>query len=351
MEDRVADAPQRSRSARLAAGLAVLCVAVLLAAAVVWGGRAPSPASSAPRVDVTIATNTLYAGSCPVFVAQERGYFAAEGVHATVQQHTSGRAALDATLEGRASLSVSADIPIMFAVMREQPVSVIATLFATEADYEVVGRRDRGVSTPASLRGKRIGVTLGTSGHFVLDAFLNRQKLSPRDVTAVDLKPEDIAPALQRGDIDAAATWEPHVGTMKKALGANAVAFAATGIYEATSSLSSTRDYVAGHQDTVQKVLRALVQGGRFCQETPDGARAITARFMGVDAAELKDPWGAYRFGVVLDQSLLLALEDEARWAIKNGMAGGRKEMPNYLNHFHLDGLLAVTPHAVTVIH
>lgn len=348
MEAKVAAPRRKIGSARMAAGLAVLCMVVLLAA--VWGGRT-SPLASGPLVDVTIAANTLYAGSCPIFVAQERGYFAAEGVNVTIQPHTSGRSALDATLEGKASLSVSADIPIMFAAMREQPVTVVATIFATEADYEIVGRLDRGISAPTSLRGKRIGVTLGTSGHFVLDAFLNRQKLSPSDVTVVDLKPEDIAPALLRGDIDAAATWEPHVGLMKKSLEANAVAFTATGIYDATSSLSGTRDYVTGHQDTVQKVLRALIQGGRFCKEESDGARAITARFMGGDAAELKGPWASYRFGVVLDQSLLLALEDEARWAIKNGLADGNKEMPNYLNHIHLDGLLAVMPRAVTVIH
>ncbi len=337
-------------SVRMATGLSILAVAVLLAAAVVWANRTPSPASG-PLEPVTIATNTLYAGSCPIFVAHENGYFTAEGVAATIQPHTSGKAALDATLEGKASLSVSADLPIMFAVMREQPITVIATIFATEADYEIVGRRDRGIASPAHLRGKRIGVTLSTSGHFVLDAFLNRQKLSPADVTVRNLQPEDIAPALAKGDIDAAATWEPHVGAMKKALGANSVAFSATGIYDATSNLSGTRDYVLGNQDTIKKVLRALIQGSRFCKDAPDRAREITARFMGVSAAELKDPWALYRFAVVLDQSLLLALEDEARWAMKNGLTGERKDMPNYLNNIHLDGLLSVLPRAVTVLH
>lgn len=339
---------RRRHWARVAAGLLVLAAAALLA--VGWARRGPLPAPG-PLRPLTIAANTFYAGSCPILAAYENGYFNAEGLSVTIQPHTSGKAALDAVLEGKASLGVSADIPIMFAGMREQPIAVVATIFASESDYEVVGRKDRGVTTPASLRGKRIGVSLGTSGHFVLDAFLNRQKLSPGDVTAVDLKPEDITPALVRGDIDAAATWEPHIGAMKKALGANAVAFSATGIYDATSSLSGTRDYVENNQETVRQVLRALIQGGRFCQESPEQAREMTGRFMRFTAAELKEPWALYRFGVVLDQSLLLALEDEARWAIKNRLAGDRKKMPNYLNNIHLDGLLAVAPDAVTVIH
>ncbi|WP_242421544.1 NrtA/SsuA/CpmA family ABC transporter substrate-binding protein [Acidovorax sp. Root267] len=335
-------------SVRIAAGLLVLAMAV--AGTVVWGTRTSSQ-DPRPLEQVTIAANTFYAGSCPILAAHENGYFGAEGLNVTIQPHTSGKAALDAVLEDKASLGVSADIPIMFAGMRQQPIAVIATIFASESDYEVVGRKDRGITTPASLRGKRIGVSLGTSGHFVLDAFLNRQKLSPSDVTAVDLKPEDIAPALARGDIDAAATWEPHVSAMKKALGTNSTAFSATGIYEATSSVSGTRDYVENNQEAVKKVLRALIQGGRFCQDAPEQAREMTGRFMKFSAEELKEPWALYRFRVVLDQSLLLTLEDEARWAIKNGLVGDKKEMPNYLNNIHLDGLLAVMPRAVTVIH
>lgn len=332
-----------------AATLLALVVAAFAAAAYLWVFAKP-PAHSGPLDEVTIATNTVYAGSCSLFVAQENGYFTAHGVQATIQPHTTGKAALDAVLQGKAHLSASADLPIMFAVMRRQPVSIVATIFSTERDYEIVGRRDKGVTTPASLRGKRIGVTLGTSGHFVLDAFLNRQKLSPSDVTVVDLKPEDITPALAKGDIDAAATWEPHVGAIKKQAGANAAAFSANGIYDATFNVSGTRDYVAQHQDTIKKVLRALIAGGRFCKETPVKAREITARAMQTDALELSASWRAYRFDIALDQSLLLALEDEARWAIKNKL-GGNERMPNFLDNIHLGGLLAVMPTAVTVIH
>lgn len=339
----------RKTSARVTTGLLVLVVAALLAAAYVWAARKQQP-DPGPLEQVTIATNTFYAGACAIFVAQEKGYFAAEGVLVTIQPHTSGKAALDAILQGHANLSTSADIPIMFAVMRGQPVTIVATIFSTEKDYEIVGRLDKGVTTPASLRGKRIGVTLGTSGHFVLDAFLNRQKLSPSDVTVRDLKPEAIPLALANGEIDAASTWEPYVGTMKKQAGVNGTAFAADGIYDATYNVSGTRDYVTGHPDTIKKVLRAMVSGGRFCKESPDSAREITARVMKTDAAELKESWSSYRFGIALDQSLVLALEDETRWAIKNKLAGPG-DVPNYLNNIHLDGLLAVTPGAVTVIH
>ena len=69
-----------------------------------------------------------------------------------------------------------------------------------------------------------------------------------------------------------------------------------------------------------------------------------------LDRAEVLAAWPAYHFGLELDQSLLLALEDRARWAIRNRLAGSR-EMPNFLDNMYLEGLGQVRPAAVTVIH
>ena len=59
--------------------------------------------------------------------------------------------------------------------------------------------------------------------------------------------------------------------------------------------------------------------------------------------------WPKYRFTVVLPQSLLLALDNGARWTIKNGLTD-TAEIPNYLDFIYLDGLEEVKPEAITVI-
>lgn len=49
-----------------------------------------------------------------------------------------------------------------------------------------------------------------------------------------------------------------------------------------------------------------------------------------------------------LDQSLILALEDEFRWTRKRGLTG-KGEVSNFLDYIHLDGLMAVKPEAVRI--
>lgn len=331
------------------AGLAILVAATL---SINYAGglltNVTSPAG--PLEQITIATNTSYAGTCPIIVAQEKGYFVKEGINAVVQAHFSGKASMEAVFQGQANLGTVADIPIMFAGMNSRPVAVIATIFKTEKDHGIVGRRDRGVSTPASLKGKRIGVALSTSAHFTLEAFLNRQKLAANEVTMQNYKPEELTKALEQGEVDAVATWEPFMDTLMTRLGSNGVVFYGEDVYESLYNVVGMRDFIANRPETIKKVLRALAQGVRFCRDSPDAARELVSGIVKSDTRYMKAAWPSYRFAVALDQGLILALEDEARWAIKNKLTSNT-DVPNYLNYIYLDGLEAVNPSAVTITH
>jgi NitT/TauT family transport system substrate-binding protein len=328
-----------------------LAAALLLGAAcalAVWRERTGAAAPVAYQL--TIASNSGYVGTCPVTLAYSKGYFRQEGVAARIQTHKTGKSALEAALAGQADLATTADIPVMLAAMRDVPVSVVATFFKTEHDHGIVARRDRGIATLADLKGKKIGVSLGTSGHFALDGFLSRQHLGRADVTIVNLKPEQFAPSLERAEVDAIATWEPFLDTLLGALGPNGVAFYGEDIYEIAYSLAGSRAYVTANPDLMRRVLRALARGVHDCRTEPEQARAVLSAFLQVDTGKWQAQWPQFRFRLALEQGLILALEDEARWAIANGLAPPR-ETPNFLDSMYLDAMLDVAPAAVTVIH
>lgn len=330
------------------AGVSLLLAAGALAAAAVWHRQAGAPASVVLE-PLIIAANSEYVGTCPVTVAHQKGYFTQAGVQAEIRQHNSGKAALQATLDGKADLATTADIPIMLAAMNDVPVSVVATFFKTEHDHGIVGRRDRGITSPAGLKGKRIGVTIGTSGHFVLDAFLSRQHLAPSEVTMRNLKPDEFAGALARGEVDAIATWEPFLDNLLTQLGGNGAVFYGEDIYEIPYSLVGKRDYVERHPDLMKKVLRALERGVHDCRTEPEAARAVMASVLKIDTSKWKAQWPTYRFKLTLDQGLILALEDQSRWAVSTRLVEARPT-PNFLDYLYLDAMVAVAPSVVTVI-
>jgi ABC-type nitrate/sulfonate/bicarbonate transport system substrate-binding protein len=109
------------------------------------------------------------------------------------------------------------------------------------------------------------------------------------------------------------------------------------------------QEYVKKHPEAIRKFLRALIRAEELFQNNPGEARRLVANFLKMDKVLLDEIWPIFTARVVLDQALLVDLEDQTRWAIKNRIVS-RKDMPNYLDYIYVDGLLAVKPMAVRVL-
>lgn len=321
-----------------------------LAAALAGCDRTEAPPAGTPgaRQAVVIAV-TPYAGAAPAFVAHARGYFEREGLAVTVQQHGSGKEALDAVLEGRADVATVAELPVALAVVKGHPVTILATL-STQSDHAIVGRTDRGIWSADALRGKRIGVSAGTSGDFVLDVLLVRERLSRADVQVVDRKPRELVDALARGEVDAIATWEPYVADARRRLGDRAAVFPSEGVYDSSFNLASLRGFVLQRGETARRLLAALLQAEELLKHDRAACEPIVAQALHKSPEEIRELLARSRFSMSLEQHLLVVLEDEGRWAMRHRMVDAGRA-PNFLDAVYLDGLAAVKPRAVTIIH
>jgi len=125
-------------------------------------------------------------------------------------------------------------------------------------------RRDRGIEAPEDLRGKKVGVTKGTNAEFFLDPFLVYRRLPREEITLVDLKPEELLPALREGSIDAASTWNPHAIRLQRELGENGVTFTEDQIYTWFWNLGARKTFLADRAQTMGRVLQALFSVTEF---------------------------------------------------------------------------------------
>jgi sulfonate transport system substrate-binding protein len=301
-----------------------------------------------PPEKVTIAYSAT-PDSALAQVAQTAGYYQQEGLDAIAQKHPYGKVALDAMLEGKADFATVAEMPIMFAVMQGEKITIIATIQTSNENNAIIARKDRGILTPRDLKGRTIAVTSGTLLDFFMDAFLASQGMSRKDITVVNMAPEKMVEAVERGDVDAIAAWSYVLIQAQKRLGDKGVTFYDEDVYTQTFNVVTTQDYIRTKPENVKKVLRALVKAEQFVVQRPAEAQAIVADFSNIDKAIIGEMWPVENFSVTLDQSLLLALEDESQWAIKNGLAGTTK-IPNYLTFIFFDGLESVKPNAVRIL-
>jgi NitT/TauT family transport system substrate-binding protein len=313
------------------------------------GCREGAKPPAAPLQRVTIACAAL-PHSALLAVAFKKGYFAEEGLEAVPQMHPFGKVALDALLAGKADFATSAEIPILFAILKGERISPVAVIETSTTDEAIFARKDRGILAPGDLKGKRIGVTPGTNGEYFLDSYLMARLTAMSEITAVALKPEEMLPALRAGTLDAASIWHPHLLQMQKAFGAEGVTFYDKKIYTEMFCISARREYAARNPEIVRKLLRALVKAEAFVAQQPGLSVDLAADFLKIDRGLLAEMWKNFDYRVTLGQDLILTLENESRWAIKTGLTPATA-VPNYLEYISWDGLLAVKPEAVTLLH
>ena len=282
-------------------------------------------------------------------IAQLKGYYLQEGLEATPHLHSYGKAALDEVLGGTADFATVAVTPVMFAIMKGEKISIIATIYSSNRNSAIVARKDKGILTQSDLKGRTIAATLGTSGDFFMDAFLAVYGISRKDMEVVDLKPEEMQDALVNGAVDAVSVFNPFLIQVQKKLGDRGMTFYDEDIYTQKFNIVATQEYISRNPGKVIKMLRALVKAEEFVSRNPTEAQKIVADFNHMDMDMLREIWAVASFGVTLDQSLVLALEDESRWAMNSGLIDKRK-VPDYLDFLYLDGLLSVRPEAVRIL-
>jgi len=291
---------------------------------------------------VTIAyPRTSY--SLPFQIALKEGFFSSEGLDLDIQLYEYGRAALQSILDGKAHIALSGSTPAMFAIVAGYPISIIAAITIPKESKAIVARKDLGIKIPGDLKGKRIGATLGTTGHFFLEFFLSNHGIEKDNVTVIDLSPDKMMDALTKGEVDAVAAWSPLSTQLKKQLGDNGVLFYEESTRIEPVCISTLQEFTQKRPETIKKVLRALIKAESFIKEKPEKAKNLATDFFKVDRDTVDKMWSAVDFRVELDLSLLEHLEDQSRWA-QTGKYINITETPHYLNNIYFEGLQPVKP-------
>lgn len=328
---------------------AILASGLLLAviARFFWLGGLPTPGG--PSEKITIGTN-LNEMLGLLFIAENRGYYQAQGLEVVIKEYQTGLGPLRDLREGRLDLVSCAEFALVGEIFtgRADQLRCLAVIGSGEVDL-LIARRDKGINRPEDLRGKTIGVPRKTSAEFFLARFLTLNHISLKEVTVVDVKPSDLANALAAGKLDAVLVWAPVAHDVIKKAAPNAVVWPAQGGQNVYRLLVTREEYINKKPVVLEKLLGALERAAEFAKEHPDEAQAIIAHRLKVKIGDLQAGKSSINYELFLDQALLLAMEDQARWLIQNRLID-RAKVPNYLDYFHAEALSKVDPEAVRLI-
>lgn len=284
------------------------------------------------------------------WVAEQQGYFSQNGLNVTSHEYTTGAGSLDGVINGEADIVVGAtEFPFTARALNQAKISTIASISKSEFTY-LIGRADRGINAVSDLEGKTIGTTFGTIAHFYLGRFLELNGLSFQDVTLIDLKtPTDWVDAVVNGSIDAVATAQPYAEMAKNGLGNNAVVWSIQSSQPLYAQAIANNEWITNHPELVNRFLKSLLQAEDFTTDHPAEAKTIVKNQLNLNDTYTDKVWSQNQFSLSLDQSLLLAMQDEAQWLISNHLTNATTS-PNFINYVYAIGLKSVKPSAVNII-
>jgi ABC-type nitrate/sulfonate/bicarbonate transport system substrate-binding protein len=283
------------------------------------------------------------------WVAQDQGFFNQNNLNVTAHRYDTGAGALGGVLNGEADIVVgTTEFPFVARALSQAKIRTIGVISKSEFTF-LVGRIDRGIHEVSDLRGKRVGTTFGTIAHFYLARFLSLNGLSLQDLTLVDLKtPTEWVDAVVNGSIDAVATAQPSVNLAKEGLGDNGFVWSLQSGQPLYAQAIATDEWIAGHPDLCTRFLNSLLKAEAFVRNHLVEAQAIVKNQMNFSNAYVETVWLQNQFSLSLDQSLVLAMENEARWLISNKLTNATT-VPNFLNYIYADSLMSIKPESVNI--
>lgn len=334
------------RRRRLVLGLSTLGAAALLAAVL---ARMLLPGIQPESLVLAVSRSAL---GPPFWIAERKGYFAAEGLDLELVIHPTGKAAFAAMLAGEADVATVAETPLVFASLAGTRFQIIAS-FTSNTEYSLITRAAPGLDEVSDLRGRRIGVDLGTAAHYFLHVMLSDAGLSTSDIEWVPIPGREQAEALRAARVDAIAAFAPYSTQCRLALGEEALSFPAGIRYRGYGTLVTRPGFSTDRAEAVRRLLRATDHALDWMRAHPEQALLLAAEAAELDVELLRETWDAMRPNLGLDHGLVALLETEARWAIAERLVPGATSdtaLPDYLDLIDPSVLAALHPESVTII-
>ena len=269
-------------------------------------------------------------------IADGASLWAKQGLTVKSTLFATGREAMQALLGGQADVAEVAPTPLVLAAFADQPVRAFAVV-ARWSPWRVLVRTDRGIAQPSQLKGKKIGIAVGTSSDLAFSYFLESNGMSKSDVEIVNVSPPDMIPALDSGSVDAINIWQPYTYEAEQRLGPKIKGMPYT--FTNNYLLLTTADVAAKNPELLKRTLAVLREADASLGANKDKAVEWTAKAAGMKPDTLKAVWSEMEFGTKApDGKVLDEMQAFANFAVKNKMVKEGSKMPD------LKALILVVP-------
>ena len=239
-----------------------------------------------PQTQLRIGINA-WPGYELIYLAQERGYFAAEGLEVKLIEFGSLSDARRAYETGKIDGLATTVVEVLMARDAVDRDLRVVRLFNFSDGADVIVAAP-GVADARQLRGKKVGVELASLGIYVLSRALELNDLTLDDVVPLAKDQRTMSEELASGQLDAVVTYPPESASMLAKPGFHIV-FSTKGIPgEVVDVLALDGSITRENPERVRALNRAVDRAYEFLKSHPTEACRIMGEREGRTGEEFR---------------------------------------------------------------
>jgi ABC-type nitrate/sulfonate/bicarbonate transport system substrate-binding protein len=301
-----------------------------------------------PEATVTIGIEKTPVNSL-VYIALSNRYFRDNGIRLIVKNnYASGAAAVRGMLKGEADLATATEYVVVRQVFAGNKLQILASIDKFMHQY-LVWRKDRGIKDVGDLENKKIGVPLETQARFNLSRYLVLHHVDEKKLHIVDVQAPEAVAALSGGGVDAVVVWQPNVMALVEHFGDKIEVRSIHNDQPAFCLVTAGEEWIRLHPGLAAHLITALSRAEEFVVNNNTQAKNMIKTRLNYNDAYINMIWPDHELTLSLDQSLVVAMEDQARWMIENRLTP-INEVPNFMDYIHEHELKKIKPQSVNII-
>jgi sulfonate transport system substrate-binding protein len=224
-------------------------------------------------------------------IAYEQGFFEEEfskdGIKVEFSTFTAGPNVTEAFISDSLDFATYGDQPAIVAVANGVGITAIGTFTGGYDKLALLAGTNSGITKVKDIKGKKVGITVGTVVQHMLYLYLESVGLKAEDVEVVNLQPNDIITSLVTGDIDAAVTVEPFT-TVAVAKNAGVQIADSTDLKFFAGPIVVDNEFAKKYPQIVERILTVYDKAKKWEAENPDSAADILATELNVPVTIVK---------------------------------------------------------------
>lgn len=206
------------------------------------------------------------------FVAKAKGFYEEAGIDINILEGTGATTAARVVGNGTYKFGVASGAATVLA--RSQGIPLVSLAVINQHSPVVVySLKEKNLTTPQDLIGKRIGVNIGGTKHREFQAFLRKQNISEDQIELMGMSEASPAPLLS-GQVDAMLgyTEDQPVTVELRGYTVNRLSLAKHGIDVYSTNIIANEAFLQENPDLTKRFVQASLKGWEYAIEHPEEA-------------------------------------------------------------------------------